>query len=93
MKKILFSLILCLFGSTLYAQDEAEEAFLKSFPALQVGKTIGEKECQNALQNHIKSETIAQIDYKKLLYNISCKFKYWLWHFNWWSKCCFHRSR
>lgn len=78
MKNIIFSLILCLFGSTLYAQDEAEEAFLKSFPALQVGKTIGEKEYRNALQNHIKSETIAQIDYKKLLYNTTDDISKWV---------------
>ncbi len=78
MKKIFFSqkmlfaglaFAFCLFGSALYAQDKAEEAFLKGFPDLKVGKTVGEKECKNALKNQIKSETIGKIDYKKLLYD------------------------
>ena len=73
MKKNLFfislTIVLSLFGSMLYAQDKAEEAFLKAFPDLKVGKAVGEKECKNALKNQIKSETIAKIAYQKLLYD------------------------
>lgn len=69
MKKLIFTLLICFFGSTLYAQSKAGEAFLKKFPDLQVGKTIGEAACKNALKNQIKSETIGKIDYKNLLYD------------------------
>jgi hypothetical protein len=70
--------MLCFFSATLYAQDKAEEAFLKGFPDLKVGKTIGEKECKNALKNQIKSETIGKMDYKNLLYDNVSNISAWI---------------
>jgi hypothetical protein len=75
---ITLSLVCSLFGSMLYAQDKTEEAFLKGFPDLKVGKTIGETACKNALKNPIKSETIGNIDYKKLLYDNVSDISAWI---------------
>jgi hypothetical protein len=72
------SFVLCVCVGTLYAQDKAEEAFLKGFPDLKVGKSIGEKECKNALKSQIKSETIGKIDYKKLLYDNATDISKWI---------------
>ena len=82
MKKNLFcislTIVLSFFGSILSAQDKAEEAFLKGFPDLKVGKAVGEKECKNALKNQIKSETIGKINYKNLLYDNVSDISAWI---------------
>jgi hypothetical protein len=78
MEKLILTLLICFFGSTLYAQNKAGEAFLKKFPDLQVGKTIGEAACKNALKNQIKSEMIGKIDYKNLLYDNAGDISKWV---------------
>ena len=79
MKKI-FPLVCILwaFALNVQAQDKAEEAFLKGFPDLAVGKTIGEKECKAALKKQIKSDIIGKIDYKKLLYSNATDVSKWV---------------